>query len=322
MIAATYYLDPAIVDQWQNDPQKQSWSIECGDVNGDGTINITDALIIATYDIDPGNPNLPSGIGQAACSAGASKNIEEPNRVEFRAEGAVVVSLDLSGKISEPGGKVDVDVTIDMNERMGKLGAYSAILWWDPDVVSYLGYTGGQTGGFDDPFVVRAGDALKFNQFDAEGAEGDVHVIRVSFIVKRESETSPFGLELNSLVAAEDFTDLLPYAHIAIHEGLLSPAHSLEAPELFFLSQNYPNPFNAETTISYVLPVAGAMNVSVYDLNGGRIRTLVDGHKEPGEYSVTWDGKGDESRGVASGVYLCRLTTERSVKIKKMVLIH
>ena len=92
--------------------------------------------------------------------------------------------------------------------------------------------------------------------------------------------------------------------------------------KIFSLSQNYPNPFNAETTITYELPMRGKVNLSVYNINGQKIRTLVDGKRNAGSYSVLWDGRNDEGYTMASGFYLYRLRTNRFVKIRTMVYIR
>ena len=61
------------------------------------------------------------------------------------------------------------------------------------------------------------------------------------------------------------------------------------------LTQNAPNPFNPRTKISFVLPAAGDATLCVYDVDGRLVRTLMSGHQEAGERTVTWDG--DDDRG-------------------------
>ncbi len=85
-------------------------------------------------------------------------------------------------------------------------------------------------------------------------------------------------------------------------------------PKTFSLSQNVPNPFNPSTTIQFSLPQAGPVSLSIYDVNGRRVRTLVDGRADVGRHSVIWDGRDALGREVASGVYLYRLTTGANAK--------
>ena len=68
------------------------------------------------------------------------------------------------------------------------------------------------------------------------------------------------------------------------------------------LHQNYPNPFNPSTTIGFEVAERAFVSVRIFDVQGQRVATLVDGAKEPGRYSVSWD-----SRKVPSGTYFCQL---------------
>lgn len=100
-------------------------------------------------------------------------------------------------------------------------------------------------------------------------------------------------------------------------------------PSMFHLVQNYPNPFNPTTTIGYSLPSQGSnfaegsvgegfhVVLKVYDLLGREVATLVNETKQPGPYTVQWD-----ARGMASGVYFCRLTSGGFVETKKLVLLR
>jgi hypothetical protein len=89
----------------------------------------------------------------------------------------------------------------------------------------------------------------------------------------------------------------------------------------YSLRQNFPNPFNPSTMINYQLPMNTHAKLSVYNLLGQEVRTLVNGHQPTGIHEVTWDGRDDAGRTVASGVYLYRLEAGGYVQSKKMVLI-
>ncbi len=93
-------------------------------------------------------------------------------------------------------------------------------------------------------------------------------------------------------------------------------------PERFELLQNYPNPFNPETSIRYNLDRASRVTLEIYDLLGRRVRTLVRGALQPaGFYSVSWNGRDDRNRPVASGVYVYRLSTPEQSFTRKMILM-
>jgi hypothetical protein len=90
----------------------------------------------------------------------------------------------------------------------------------------------------------------------------------------------------------------------------------------FALSQNAPNPFNPSTTIKFTVPEDGQVNLTVYDVAGRRVKTLVKGRLKADFYRVTWDGMNDNGSRVASGVYFYRLQAGKNVMSKKMVLLR
>ncbi|NIR47637.1 T9SS type A sorting domain-containing protein [candidate division KSB1 bacterium] len=93
-------------------------------------------------------------------------------------------------------------------------------------------------------------------------------------------------------------------------------------PKHFRLSQNFPNPFNPGTEIHYELPVERHVNLTVYNVLGQRIKTLVDEVKEAGSYSVTWDGTDERGQPVPSGVYFYRFDAGVVSGTKKMLLMR
>jgi hypothetical protein len=94
-------------------------------------------------------------------------------------------------------------------------------------------------------------------------------------------------------------------------------------PLAFALHQNAPNPFNPETVIRYdVAAPGGRVTLSVYDVSGRLVRTLVDAVQTSGQHSVRWNGRNEEGVGVASGVYFCRMTAPRFAGQRKMVLLR
>ena len=90
-----------------------------------------------------------------------------------------------------------------------------------------------------------------------------------------------------------------------------------KTPDIYELLQNYPNPFNPATTISYQLPEVSEIEISIYNLLGQKITTLVSQKQSAGNYKVEWDA----SR-FASGIYFYRLETDKGfVQSKKLILL-
>ncbi|OGU63542.1 MAG: hypothetical protein A2499_13430 [Stygiobacter sp. RIFOXYC12_FULL_38_8] len=90
----------------------------------------------------------------------------------------------------------------------------------------------------------------------------------------------------------------------------------------FSLANNYPNPFNPETTIEYTIPKATNVEIKVYDVLGREVTTLVNEFKQAGKYSAKFNiSNSERSRGMSSGVYFYRMSTEGFTLVKKMMLL-
>jgi predicted GH43/DUF377 family glycosyl hydrolase len=118
---------------------------------------------------------------------------------------------------------------------------------------------------------------------------------------------------------ADDEVAKIGYATAPIFDALEEFA-SQRNPRDFNLNQNYPNPFNPVTTISYELPMSTDVNLSIYNLLGQKVATLVDKKQAAGKYQARWD-----ATGFASGIYICRLEAngqrEKALLTKKLLLL-
>ncbi len=88
------------------------------------------------------------------------------------------------------------------------------------------------------------------------------------------------------------------------------------------LGQNVPNPFNPMTTIYFSLPAAGRATLTIFDVAGNRIKTLVRQDLEAGDHEVVWNGSDDGGRQVAAGIYLYRLDSGSVHEVKRMTLVR
>jgi hypothetical protein len=93
-------------------------------------------------------------------------------------------------------------------------------------------------------------------------------------------------------------------------------------PGVAVLSQNAPNPFNPRTTIRFSLPAGGHARLSIYDVSGRLVRTLVDGTLDGGDHEIIWDGSDAGGRAMASGSYLARLESGATVRAVRMALVR
>ena len=89
------------------------------------------------------------------------------------------------------------------------------------------------------------------------------------------------------------------------------------------LQQNYPNPFNPTTTINYQLPIGSKVELTIYNLLGQQIRTLVNTQQSAGAHQVLWNGRDESGKQVTSGIYFYQLKAGNNFnQTKKMVLMR
>ena len=106
-----------------------------------------------------------------------------------------------------------------------------------------------------------------------------------------------------------------------IDEVKQGEGHS-EIPNGFELLQNYPNPFNPSTTIRYKLHRAGKVELSIYNMAGQHVQTLVSRHQQGGSFSVRWDGRNAQGLEVGTGIYISRLSVGSDTRTSKLLLIR
>ena len=102
--------------------------------------------------------------------------------------------------------------------------------------------------------------------------------------------------------------------------GMSSENESL-LPAEFALHQNYPNPFNPQTKIRYDLPENSMVNITVYDMLGREVKTLVNQVQNAGFKSIIWDATNDYGKAISAGIYLYQIQAGDYIHTQKMVLL-
>ncbi len=92
-------------------------------------------------------------------------------------------------------------------------------------------------------------------------------------------------------------------------------------PTEFALHQNSPNPFNPITTLRYELPENGLVNITIYDMLGREVKTLINQTQDAGYRSIIWDATNDYGKPVSAGLYLYQIQAGDYMQTKKMVLL-
>ena len=150
----------------------------------------------------------------------------------------------------------------------------------------------------------------KVNFVHGNGTSSVQH--RYSFM-DQELQPGSYSYRLKQI----DFDGAVAYSHVI--------EVTINAPDIFALGQNYPNPFNPTTKISYQIPgdlsKSESVNLTIYNLLGVAIKTLVNENQTPGYHSIYWDSKDEQGNFVPTGIYIYRLQAGKYIAMKRMVLM-
>ena len=231
----------------------------------------------------------------------------------------VIVNNTFVGNKATTGGGLDI-------VNAANVVAFNNILWGDtattgPEinttgaapVIQYCDVAGGfaGTGNINgDPRFIT-GDTLYNLQAVSPCIGGGIDSLQISgtwyrapgFDFDGDPRARPLGPQSCDMGAQEEQTTV----DVATQEL---------APTSYELSQNFPNPFNPTTVIRYQLPVAGNVQLVIYDLLGREVAVLVNEKKEPGSYEVKFDGSG-----LSSGVYFYRIQAGDFVQTRRLLLL-
>ncbi|MBT3254364.1 MAG: T9SS type A sorting domain-containing protein [Candidatus Marinimicrobia bacterium] len=113
----------------------------------------------------------------------------------------------------------------------------------------------------------------------------------------------------------------LPSQMVYYSPDIVSTDEVIGAPSSFSLGNNYPNPFNPSTSIPFSLQSSGDVRLSIFDINGRIVATLIESHLTAGNYISNWDGTNRQGKAVSSGIYYAILHSNSQSSSIKLNLI-
>jgi hypothetical protein len=250
----------------------------------DTRLDFEDLIVFATNYGEVSSPaDLVAGAEAAARSAkGAERmRLQAPSLVE-------------AGQVFE--------VALDM-EAAGRVQGLSAELGWDAGVAELVssasaGWIEAQKGVV---WSARPGvvDAALLGA-RARGLSGSGTLARLTFRARRTGDPA---LEVLNVLARDAANRTLSPSALTFGAQAAPPARTM-------LLAPWPNPASGPATIPFALSQGGHAELSIFSVDGRRVRTLASGPFEPGSYRFTWDGDDDMRRAVAPGVYYAQLITQ------------
>lgn len=146
--------------------------------------------------------------------------------------------------------------------------------------------------------------------------ESGVHRFSATWAVQRPSGGDAIGHIVNNLA------NLRVMAFEDYFTGIANdPPPATTHPPRASLKQNYPNPFNPVTSIPFSVTSGGKVMLKIYDTRGHLVRTLLDEVKQPGNYKIVWDGKGETGTRLSSGNYFYQLEIDGFQSTRKMIIL-
>jgi len=133
----------------------------------------------------------------------------------------------------------------------------------------------------------------------------------------------PFDFEYPTAAASYTASsEGLPLGALTWFDGVSGVENGSEViPNSFVLNANYPNPFNPTTNISYTIPEQSQVRLTIYNMLGQVVTTLVNEVQNSGTYELTWNGKSEAGINVSTGVYIYQLSTNNFIATRKMMLL-
>ncbi len=169
-------------------------------------------------------------------------------------------------------------------------------------------------------------------QTEGNGEEGDLFMITYKAVNGLEALGSEItiGIGVCNLPGTSMAPDLLNV--VCSFPDTLTPVivtipsvgieDDLGIPTQYNLAQNFPNPFNPTTNIAFDIPEHGQVAITIFNLIGQQVRTLMNDQMVAGRYHVEWNGLDNAGNAVASGVYFYELRSENFIARKKMILLR
>ena len=298
--------------QWSFRPP----SITFENLASDQTDQTFTAFLLGDAD---GSWALSTGVSTALASMNGSSTLSERDNLKLQE-----VSLSAGTARVEEGKEIRLPIRIELNGNEATVNSLNFTLEYDGERLEYKGMEiNGLAKGW-----------LGVDNGITE--EGKVHVSMVGLEGIRESgEVAELVFETVGSLDNKAGVKL-SYAKVNDVEISMLGGGSVTGPELpesFELMQNYPNPFNPSTTITFSVPdIEGRndkgiyVNLTIYNVRGQLVKTLVDGKKEPGIYSIFWDGKHEHGEQVSSGIYFYSIQIQGLEKgafkaVRKMLIL-
>ena len=212
-----------------------------------------------------------------------------------------------------------IEVPIHFNEA-SNVYSIEGLVEYNPADITYKNVVWQQPfNNFMKELVIESNGVIKFALAGASAIAENGLVAKLQFT--SNDEISMENTEVSLLDLRVNEQPVIKLASTATLSRSLSTDERIGVPDEFALKQNYPNPFNPVTRILYDIPEASNVTITIYNLLGNQVKTLVSGYQEPGYKTILWNATNERGAPVSAGMYLYSIKAGDFHQTKKMLLL-
>ncbi len=283
----------AVYEEGQSGPSNTACAIAAGepgmmgDLNGDGTLNILDIIIMANMALGSQEPDL------------SLADLNDDGVINIL-DVITLVNLVLGNRTINTSNYLGTDAIIYISDNSVSLSANGNIAGYQMTVKA-----DGIELNTTIPLTVETNKIQDEYVIIAYGLAGETLTGE-----QMQLFTASAGFEITSVIVAN-----------VLGDAMGTDLTTAPLPDTFELSQNFPNPFNSTTIIPFSLPDLGFVQLDIYDLVGRHVISLVDNPFIPGEHTIIWNARHKTGSPVSSGVYICKLSVNEYMQARPMIYI-
>ena len=221
---------------------------------------------------------------------------------------------------------VDGSSTINIWNSILYGNDYNSLTLWDENSTINLHYSlleGGEDNIYyqENGVVNWFGDNLFEDPFFIESGLNEYHLLNSSPCIDSGTLDLPDNIELPDYDLDGNPRVYGEIIDMGCYEWQGTDNTNDELPITDYELSNYPNPFNPETYVEFSILADSEVLLSIYNIKGQLVKTLLDSNITKGPHRIIWDGKNESGQNVSSGIYYCRLKSDKQESIIKMILI-
>ncbi len=274
-----------------------------GDVNNDGSTDATDALLLLTYDA---MLPIPYPIETSRCPS------ENELREQYLSQSRFSKNVNVWWEAEEINQTLQVPVFADMETLEQALGSYKMTIEWNPKALKLRSFQEGLESNFANPIVNDndlASGKLTLTNANVEGGQGLVMLANLTFDHIGKNLEDNFSIKLTSLSTSETFIPL---------KAIIQEKKKAE--DLLSDLIISPNPFHENLNIQYSLSKKMAIEIDIYNTIGQPIKQLAKGMQEKGDHTISWHPS--EQSIFDAGVYYIRAKLGNKIVVRKVLFTH